>query len=84
MAEERASVADLTLERVRRVEERLHRMEAKLETLSGKLDGLIDLATGTRADFTAFLKLYSAQEDRLSRMEKDIDLIKKRLDLVEA
>jgi hypothetical protein len=84
VAEDTKKVADHTLERVRRVGDRLDRMDAKIGTLAAKVDGLIDLATGTRADFLAFLKLYPAQEDRRSRIEKDVSLIKKRLDPVDA
>jgi hypothetical protein len=77
-------VADLTLERVRRLDEKLDRVLQIIATQNQKIDGLVDLATGTRADFAGFMKLYSAQEDSVSRIAKDLEHIKKRLDLVEA
>jgi hypothetical protein len=77
-------VADLTLQRVRRLDEKLDRVIQIIATQNQKIDGLLDLATGTRADFTGFMKLYSAQEDAVSRIAKDVELIKKRLDLVDA
>jgi hypothetical protein len=77
-------VAGLTLERVRRPDEKLDRVIQIIATQNQKIDGLLDLATGTRADFAGFMKLYSAQEDAVSRIAKDVELIKKRLDLVDA
>ncbi len=77
-------VADLTLERVRRLDEKLDRVLQIIATQNQKIDGLLDLATGTRADFAGFMKLYSAQEEAVSRIAKDLEHIKKRLDLVEA
>jgi tetrahydromethanopterin S-methyltransferase subunit G len=86
MAEESksATVADLTLERVRRIEERFDKTDAKIDSLSNKVDALIDLATGTRADFAGFMKLYSDQDGRLAKIDKRLERIEKRLDLVEA
>jgi hypothetical protein len=78
-----SNVADLTLERVRRLEERFDKTDAKIDNLAGKIDGLIDLATGTRADFAGFIKLYATQDNRLDRIEKPLVRIEKRLDLVE-
>jgi len=77
-------VADLTLERVRRLDEKLDRVLQIIATQNQKIDGLLDLATGTRSDFAGFMKLYSAQEDAVSRIAKDVEQIKKRLDLAEA
>ena len=78
------SVADLTLERVRRLDEKLDRVLRIIATQNQKIDGLLDLATGTRSDFAGFMKLYSAQEDAVSRIAKDVEQIKKRLDLADA
>ncbi len=77
-------VADLTLERVRRLDEKLDRVLHIIAVQNQKIDGLLDLATGTRADFAGFMKLYSAQEDAVSRIATDVEHIKKRLDLVDA
>jgi hypothetical protein len=77
-------IADLTLERVRRLDEKLDRVLQVIVIQSQKIDGLVGLATGTRADFAGFMKLYSAQEDSVSRIAKDAEQIKKRLDLVDA
>lgn len=77
-------VADLTLERVRRLDEKLDRLTQIITIQNQKIDGLLDLATGTRADFARFMKLYSAQEETVSRIAKDLELIKKRLDLIDA
>ena len=67
-------VADLTLERVRRLDEKLDRVLQIIATQNQKIDGLLDLATGTRSDFAGFMKLYSAQEDAVSRIAKDVEL----------
>ncbi|MGO9172476.1 MAG: hypothetical protein ACLP7P_10995 [Rhodomicrobium sp.] len=77
-------IADLALERVRRLDEKLDRVLHIIAVLNPKIDGLLDLATGTRADFAGFMKLYTAQEDAVSRIARDVELIKKRLDLVDA
>ncbi len=77
-------IADLTLERVRRLDEKLDRVLHIIAVQNQKIDGLLDLATGTRADFAGFMKLYTAQEDAVSRIARDVELIKKRLDLVDA
>ncbi len=77
-------VADLTLERFRRLDEKLDRVLHIIAVQNQKIDGLLDLATGTRADFTGFMKLYPAQEDAVSRIARDVEHIKKRLDLVDA
>lgn len=82
MAGDPANIADLTLDRMRRLDEKIGRL-AQLG-VQNKIDGLIDLATATRADFSGFMKLYAAQEDAVSQIAKDVEHIKKRLDLVEA
>ncbi len=82
--ENNTTVADLTLERVRRLDEKLDRVLQIIAVQNQKIDGLVDLATGTRADFAGFMKLYSAQEDSVSRIARDVELIKKRLDLIDA
>lgn len=79
-----APVADLTLKRVRRLDEKLDRLTQIIAVQNQKIDGLLDLASGTRADFAGFMKLYSAQEETVSRIARDVELIKKRLDLVDA
>ena len=86
MADENSkpAVADLTLGRVRRLDEKLDRVLHVIAVQNQKIDGLLDLATGTRADFAGFMKLYPAQEDGVSRIAKDVEHIKKRLDLVDA
>ena len=60
---EKASVADLTLERVRRLDASIDELKFSMAIQNQKLDALIDLASGTRADFSGFVKLYAAQED---------------------
>ena len=79
----KAPVGDLTLERVRRLDEKLDRVLHIVDIQGQKIDALLDLATGARADFAGFMKLYSAQEDAVSRIAKDVEHIKQRLDLVE-
>ncbi len=54
---DKMSVADLTLERVRRLDEKLDRLLQIIATQNQKIDGLLDLATGTRADFAGFMTL---------------------------
>jgi hypothetical protein len=80
---EKVPIAALTLERVRRLDEKLDRVLHIIAVQNQKIDGLVDLATGTRADFAGFMKLYSAQEEAVSRIAKDVEHIKRRLDLVE-
>ncbi len=77
-------VADLTSERVRRLDEKLDRFLHIISVQNQKIDGLPDLANGTRADFAGFMKLYTAQEDAVSRIARGVEHIKKRLDLVDA
>ena len=76
-----SNVADLTLERVRRI-------EAQIESIDAKIDALIDLASGSRADATslrtemaaqradttALLKLFQTMDKRLERIERRLDL----------
>ncbi len=45
-------IADLTLERVRRLETKLDRVNDKLETLTTKMDAAIDMMAATRADIS--------------------------------
>ncbi len=67
-----------------RLDEKLDRILHIISVHNQKIDGLLDLATGTRADFAGFMKLYTAQEDAVSRIARDVEPIKKRLDLVDA
>ncbi|MGO9461076.1 MAG: hypothetical protein ACLPWS_20285 [Rhodomicrobium sp.] len=46
-------VADLTLERVRRLEGRLELVNDKIDTLMTKMDAAIDMMAATRADISA-------------------------------
>jgi hypothetical protein len=55
-------VADLTLERLRRLEVGIEDVKLRLVSQDQKLNALIDLATGPRADFAGFMKLYAAQK----------------------
>jgi hypothetical protein len=82
-SKEKTNVADLTLERVRRLEGSIDEMKRLIGVQGQKLDALIDLAAGTRADFAGFMKLYAAQDDTVSHIAKGVGLIKKRLDLVD-
>jgi len=77
------NVADLTLERVRRLEMSLERLKVSSDIQNQKLDALMDLAAGTRADFAGFMKVDAAQDARLGHIEKYIERIKTRLDITD-
>ncbi|MGA7325494.1 MAG: hypothetical protein WBX25_13645 [Rhodomicrobium sp.] len=46
-------IADLTLERVRRLETKLEQVNDKIDTLATKMDAAIDMMAATRADISA-------------------------------
>lgn len=46
-------IADLTLERVRRLETKLEQVNDKIETLTTKMDAAIDMMAAMRADISA-------------------------------
>jgi len=78
-----AQIADLTLERVRRLETSLGEVKDRLAAQDQKLNAIIDLATGTRADFSGFMKLYAAQEQAIQSIGRQLERIQKRLDLAD-
>ncbi len=61
---------NLTLRMLRRIDERLDTIEARLNEIT--------------ATQSAVLQLLTAQEARLSRIEADINLVKRRLELSDA
>lgn len=65
------NVTDITLERVRRIEE-------KLDTLSTEFRGF---AREMRALFTGAVQIYQAVEPRLEGVESQLDRVLKRLEI---
>ncbi len=57
-------IADLTLERVRRLEAKLEQTNEKIDTLATKMDAAIGMMAATRADISALHTLVSGTGTR--------------------
>jgi hypothetical protein len=77
-------IANLTLERVRRLDKKLDRVLHIVERFRGKRSTLCSIWRPGPARISLAMKLYWAQYDALSRIAKHVEHIKKRLDLVDA
>ncbi len=69
-------MSEVTSNWAARLDERLDRILQAVAAQNQKIEGLLDLATGTRTDFAGFMKLYSAQEDAVSRIAGTWSLLK--------
>jgi hypothetical protein len=81
MAIETKTVADLTLERIRRLELKFEQLLERYSNQEAKMDAMLLFLKGMHADINGLMGIASNHEKRFDRVDSRLERIENRLDI---